>query len=261
MTVKSSANGIQLSVQNEVLLLTWLLLVSKNPQDQLTSQWFVIGKRHAVKCEKNEKLRIKASTLEFRREPVTTTLTHVLIFSPQLPTLVLDTSAHLDSNLCFTFFSFLSFVFLPVTLCRTSGWDSHNLAAVNPRGRLGPPCHSDPSHLNSSSSTLLPHFPSWYRFRTWANSLGVPMFMGCLDFWTPKNGGGISIYTTSPQTWRSHHWFPLNPYIHEFRSYWRTGGQQTDYITDHKAIILTYSLLHDPFSLNSSKNSKNFSFW
>lgn len=49
--------------------------------------------RYAGRCERNENLRIKASILEFRRQPVTTTLIYVLIFCPQLPPLVLELSS------------------------------------------------------------------------------------------------------------------------------------------------------------------------
>lgn len=51
------------------------------------------SERYAGKCERNENLRIKASILDFRRQPVTTTLIYILIFCPQLPTLVLELSS------------------------------------------------------------------------------------------------------------------------------------------------------------------------
>lgn len=140
MIVKCLANYKELSVQNKVLLFTWLLLLSSNLHEQSTNQWLVVGKRHAEKWEKHEKQSVKFKyTGILKRASGHNLWLMLLTFCPQLPTLALDTLAPSDSDLCCTFFHLLSFVFLLVRVCRRSGQDSHNLQAVKPRWQLGSP--------------------------------------------------------------------------------------------------------------------------
>lgn len=129
-------------------------------------------------------------------------------------------SAHSDSNLGCTFFHLLLFVFLPVTLCRRRGLDSQLGSIESQREPESFPVTLTQVIWIPAPAHFFPISLANNRFRTSGNSLGVPMFIGCLDFWTPKSGGGISIYTTFPQMWRSHHWFLLNPYIHDHEFSW-----------------------------------------